>query len=99
MNPRRLRLTSQSAASLCAVNACTTHLNSIPQLRHRFGSLISKKNNERKQVGKARIIASSIAHTGVEPFVTLIEPQRGHNTCAQLYCGGGGIGTGMGGGC
>ena len=82
-----LRIKAQQA---CApLMLCATHLNSIPQLRQRFGSLISKKNNERKQVGKARIIASSIAHTGVEPFVTLIEPQRGHNTCAQLYCGGG----------
>jgi hypothetical protein len=41
--------------------------------------LIIKKNIEKKQVGKARIIASSMAHAGVVPFVTLIEPQRGHN--------------------
>jgi hypothetical protein len=59
---------------------------------HLFGSLTSKKNSDRKQTTNSPTMATIIAHCGVPPFTTLVEPQRGQINCPIIGL------TGMGGG-
>jgi hypothetical protein len=66
-------------------------LNSNPQLRHLFGSLTNRNNNESRQVNGAPITATSIAHNGTVPLTTLVELQR-----AQSFAGTSGRAIGCG---
>ena len=67
-------LTGLTATRLAPGQTLTVrYLNSKPQLRHLFGSLTSKNNNERRQVNGAPITATSMAHNGTVPFTTLVE--------------------------
>lgn len=67
------------------------YLNSSPQLRHLFGSLTNRNNSESKHVNGAPITATSIAHNGTVPLITLVELHRAHNfagtTGRAIGCG------------
>ena len=76
---------------LSYVSVAFYYLNSRPQLRHLFGSFISRNKSDSKQVNGAPITATSIAHSGTVPLITLVELHRAHSfagtTRRAIGCG------------